>query len=65
MRINEAVIDCLATNGIVTLFGIPGKQALPLNESIGERDDIEFVMARYDESRVPQWDSRVSPRRFC
>ncbi|APW96238.1 acetolactate synthase [Halobiforma lacisalsi AJ5] len=48
MQVNEAVIDCLVDNGIDTLFGIPGKQTLPLNESIGERDDIEFVMARHE-----------------
>nr|WP_090309878.1 thiamine pyrophosphate-binding protein [Natronorubrum texcoconense] len=65
MRSNEAVIDRPATNGIDTLFGIPSKQTLPLNESIGERDDIEFVMARHERSPVPQWDCRVNPRRYC
>ncbi len=48
MNINEAIVDCLVANSIDTLFGIPGKQSLPLNESIGERDDIEFVMARHE-----------------
>ena len=48
MDVNEAVIDRLVANGIDTLFGIPGKQSLPLNESISERDDIEFVMARHE-----------------
>ncbi|WP_254532942.1 thiamine pyrophosphate-binding protein [Natrinema gelatinilyticum] len=48
MKVNEEVIDCLTDNGIDTLFGIPGKQSLPLNESISERDDIRFVMARHE-----------------
>ncbi|WP_129116062.1 thiamine pyrophosphate-binding protein [Halegenticoccus tardaugens] len=48
MKVNEAIIDCLTENGIDTLFGIPGKQSLPLNESISVRDDIEFVMARHE-----------------
>ncbi|MFW5959186.1 MAG: thiamine pyrophosphate-binding protein [Natronomonas sp.] len=48
MKVNEAIIDCLTENGIDTLFGIPGKQSLPLNESISERDDIRFVMARHE-----------------
>lgn len=48
MNVNEAIIDRLVANGIDTLFGIPGKQSLPLNESISERDDIEFVMARHE-----------------
>lgn len=48
MLINNAVIDCLVENNITALFGIPGKQSLPLNESISERDDIRFVMARHE-----------------
>ena len=48
MNVNEAIIDRLTENDIDTLFGIPGKQSLPLNESISERDDIRFVMARHE-----------------
>jgi len=48
MKVNEAIIDCLTENNIGTLFGIPGKQSLPLNESISERTDIRFVMARHE-----------------
>jgi acetolactate synthase-1/2/3 large subunit len=48
MRVGQAVIEQLAANGINTLFGIPGKQTLPLNEAIGNRDDIDFVVARHE-----------------
>ncbi|XVH33199.1 thiamine pyrophosphate-binding protein (plasmid) [Haloferacaceae archaeon DSL9] len=48
MKNNDAIIDCLTRNGIETVFGIPGKQTLPLNKSISERDDIRFVMARHE-----------------
>ncbi len=48
MKNNDAIIDCLTSNGIDTVFGIPGKQTLPLNESISEREDIRFVMARHE-----------------
>jgi acetolactate synthase I/II/III large subunit len=48
MNVNEAVIDCLRENGIDTVFGIPGKQSLPLNETIEEREDVRFVMARHE-----------------
>ncbi|MFC6837938.1 thiamine pyrophosphate-binding protein [Halomarina ordinaria] len=48
MEVNEAIIGCLVENGVDTLFGIPGKQSLPLNESIDNRDDIRFVMARHE-----------------
>ncbi|WP_339106169.1 thiamine pyrophosphate-binding protein [Haloterrigena salinisoli] len=48
MRVNRAVIDRLVSNGVDTVFGIPGKQSLPLNEEIGSRDDIEFVVSRHE-----------------
>ncbi|MFC7058075.1 thiamine pyrophosphate-binding protein [Halovenus salina] len=48
MKVGRAVIERLAENGIDTLFGIPGKQTLPLNEAIGTRDDIDFVVARHE-----------------
>jgi acetolactate synthase-1/2/3 large subunit len=48
VNVNEAIIDCLTENGIDALFGIPGKQSLPLNEAISERDDIRFVVARHE-----------------
>lgn len=48
MNNSDAIIDCLTSNGIETIFGIPGKQTLPLNRSISERDDIRFVMVRHE-----------------
>ncbi|GGL66596.1 thiamine pyrophosphate-binding protein [Halocalculus aciditolerans] len=48
MRVNEAVVDRLVGNDIDTVFGIPGKQSLPLNEAIGSRADIDFVVARHE-----------------
>jgi acetolactate synthase-1/2/3 large subunit len=48
MRVSTAVVDRLAANGIDTVFGIPGTQTLPLNETIDGRDDVEFVVARHE-----------------
>jgi len=48
MLVGRAVIKQLAANDIDTLFGIPGKQTLPLNEAIENRDDIHFVVARHE-----------------
>ncbi|QLD87086.1 thiamine pyrophosphate-binding protein [Natronomonas halophila] len=48
MHVNRAVIDRLVANGVDTVFGIPGKQSLPLNEAIGSREDIDFVVARHE-----------------
>ncbi|MFA9517322.1 thiamine pyrophosphate-binding protein [Halopenitus sp. H-Gu1] len=48
MRNDHAIIDCLTEHGITTVFGIPGKQTLPLNDVINDREDIRFVMARHE-----------------
>lgn len=48
MEVNEAVVKVLTENGIDTVFGIPGTQSLPLNETIDGREDIRFVMARHE-----------------
>jgi acetolactate synthase-1/2/3 large subunit len=48
MNVGEAVIESLVEHGITALFGIPGKQTLPLNRAINERSDVRFVMARHE-----------------
>jgi acetolactate synthase-1/2/3 large subunit len=48
MTLAAAVIDRLVEHGIDTVFGIPGKQTLPLNEAIDGRDDVQFVMQRHE-----------------
>ncbi|MFC6736935.1 thiamine pyrophosphate-binding protein, partial [Halolamina salina] len=48
MTLAAAVIDRLVEHGIDTVFGIPGKQTLPLNEAVDGRDDVQFVMARHE-----------------
>ncbi|WP_408957220.1 thiamine pyrophosphate-binding protein [Natrinema sp. 74] len=54
MDVSRAVIERLTANGIDTVFGIPGKQTLPLNETIGTRDDIRFVVARHETAVTHQ-----------
>lgn len=48
MRVSQEVVDRLVANGIEIVFGIPGKQSLPLNEEIDSRTDIEFLVARHE-----------------
>ena len=48
MRVSRGVIDQLVENGIETIFGIPGKQTLPLNEAVSQCDAVEFVVARHE-----------------
>ncbi len=54
MNVSRAVVDRLVANGVDTVFGIPGKQTLPLNETIDGRDDIRFVMARHETAVTHQ-----------
>lgn len=54
MDVSQAVIEQLAVNEINTVFGIPGKQTLPLNEEISTRDDIRFVVARHETAVTHQ-----------
>jgi acetolactate synthase-1/2/3 large subunit len=43
----EAVVGRLASEGIDTVFGIPGKQTLPLNEAMATCS-VRFVVARHE-----------------
>lgn len=54
MGVGQAVIETLVSDDIDTVFGIPGKQSLPLNEAIGARDDIRFVVARHETAVTHQ-----------
>jgi len=52
----EAVVDCMLDRGIDVAFGIPGKQTLPLNRALGERD-ARFVVARHETAVTHQaWE---------
>ncbi len=41
-------VECLAAEGVHTVFGIPGEETLDLNESLG-RSSIEFVPVRHEQ----------------
>ena len=47
MTVGDEVVARLAAEGVETVFGIPGKQTLPLNEAM-EEHGIEYVMARHE-----------------
>ncbi len=49
----EAVVDSLLEHGIDTAFGIPGKQTLPLNRALADRD-ARFVVARHETAVTHQ-----------
>lgn len=47
MRVGDAVVQTLAEGGIDAVFGIPGKQTLPLNQAMAE-NGIRYVVARHE-----------------
>ncbi|WP_418286820.1 thiamine pyrophosphate-binding protein [Halorubrum sp. DTA46] len=49
----EAVVDCLLDRGVDAVFGIPGKQTLPLNRALADRD-ARFVVARHETAVTHQ-----------
>ncbi|WP_144923646.1 thiamine pyrophosphate-binding protein [Halorubrum salsamenti] len=49
----ESVVDCMLDRGVDVAFGIPGKQTLPLNRALGERD-ARFVVARHETAVTHQ-----------
>lgn len=48
MQVSAAVVERLCDNGIDTVFGIPGKQSLPLNDGIDRVDEVRYVVARHE-----------------
>jgi acetolactate synthase-1/2/3 large subunit len=48
MHVSTAVVECLRESDIDTVFGIPGKQSLPLNDAIDRAVDIRYVVARHE-----------------
>jgi acetolactate synthase-1/2/3 large subunit len=48
MHVSTAVVERLRENGIDTVFGIPGKQSLPLNDGIDRAADVRYVVARHE-----------------
>ncbi|AXR81530.1 thiamine pyrophosphate-binding protein [Natrarchaeobaculum sulfurireducens] len=54
MQVSRTVVDRLCANGIDAVFGIPGKQTLPLNDAIDARADVRFVMARHETAVTHQ-----------
>jgi acetolactate synthase-1/2/3 large subunit len=49
----EAVVDQMLARGIDVAFGIPGKQTLPLNRALADRD-ARFVVARHETAVTHQ-----------
>ena len=49
----EAVVDRMLARGVDVAFGIPGKQTLPLNRALADRD-ARFVVARHETAVTHQ-----------
>jgi len=49
---SDFLSNALVEAGIEHLIGLPGTQTLPLDQTVADRDDIEYVMARH-ETAIP------------
>src|SRR5919205_3012334 len=47
-RASELFVECLESEGVRYVFGIPGEETLDLNESL-ERSSIDFVPVRHEQ----------------
>lgn len=54
MDVNEAVVSQLKSHGITTIFGIPGEQTLPLNQTIEATDDMRHITIRHETAASHQ-----------
>lgn len=53
VRVGDAVVAALADRGIDAVFGIPGKQTLPLNQAMDDHG-IRYVVARHETAVTHQ-----------
>lgn len=51
-RGSEYLYDALVDAGVKFLIGLPGTQTLPLDRTVSEREDIQYIMAR-NETSIP------------
>ena len=47
-KASDLFVECLETEGVKYVFGIPGEETLDLNESL-ERSSVEFIPVRHEQ----------------
>src|SRR5215204_1187476 len=47
-KASDLVVECLESEGVKHVFGIPGEETLDLNESLS-RSSVEFVPVRHEQ----------------
>lgn len=50
MKLSDYVLDFVAGQGVRQVFMLPGGGAMHLNESLGQRDDLEFVCNLHEQA---------------
>jgi acetolactate synthase-1/2/3 large subunit len=66
VRGSEILYEALVDAGVELLVGLPGTQTLPLDRTVVEQDEIEYVMARH-ETAIPHvaWGYYETSRRVA
>jgi acetolactate synthase-1/2/3 large subunit len=50
VKLSDYVLEFVAAQGVKTVFMLPGGGAMHLNESLGQRDDLEFVANLHEQA---------------
>ena len=50
MKLSDYVMEFVARQGVKAVFMLPGGGAMHLNESLGRRDDLEFVANLHEQA---------------
>ena len=45
----DLFVDCLANEGVETMYGIPGEENIPLMEALARDGRIRFVLTRHEQ----------------
>ena len=59
----ELFVKALKEEGVDTLFGYPGGQAIDLFDALYDQDDIEVILPRHEQALIHA-DSRFIRRHF-
>ena len=62
-RAAELFVECLESEGVEYIFGIPGEETLDLNEALDRSERITFVPTRHEQGAAFMADARSEERR--
>jgi hypothetical protein len=65
MRIADAVVDILRSEGVKFVAALPGDDILPLFDAFHQQNDIPLILTRHEQATVFMADGYAQLRRQC